>query len=591
MSNSNQDKTFSPEDEINISASKVVSLDQLTPTHILPDEAQTSFKRRFSTLFLDESRSRNGGLSQVYFASNTLGEGFALKVLRPESFLCQNTQNAYATTIDVQDAKINALTHEKIASASSRDFLSEAFEQEYETQKLAAGIKGFPRLYGKGRWNNNPVIIMEWIEGESLAKARLKLSIDDQGRLSPLVVAMIGLNLFDLLSRMDMLNEELIHRDISPSNIMISTEMSSIEEQANNGTFVLRLIDFGSAALSTRESSITERFAAPRGATPDFAAPEMLTDDAPNIASLRKSSSIDVYAAGSVLYLLLAGHAPFDLTLANAQGERVSPYRTKIENTPSPITMAHHKGSSLEKAVINDPHTLKAIKEALGSQENPPTKDATTMALNKVDTQLADIVLACLSARQEDRPRANAVRDALATFVANYAENLKRALKGEKLIPVSQISLKGPSKAFKSKKTKAQVALQVTTILVGLAAIVSCSILLDNVPVGFNFQGAFHQLIANGVIIGFSLLIPPALGAILRWRGFRGRAGFIRATIGVVLGAILTLVAANMAVFVSPSFRSLYIGAILVSLACSWLFFVTDFVFANSSKRKELRHG
>lgn len=591
MPNANQENPLPHKEEAHISASKVVSLDQLTPTHVLPDEAQAAFKRRFSTLFLDEGRSRNGGLGQVYFARNALGEGFAVKVLRPEAFLGQDAQSAYAAHADACDAETNALQNEKLANTPGRDFLSQAFEQEYETQKLAAGIKGFPRLYGKGRWNGNSVIVMEWIEGETLAKARLKLSVDDQGRLSPLVAAMIGLGMFDLLSRMDMLNEELVHRDISPSNIMISTETSSIEEQAKNGTFDLRLIDFGSAALATRDSSITERFAAPRGATPDFAAPEMLTEDAPNIASLRKSSSIDVYAAGSVLYLLLAGHSPFDLTLANAQGERVSPYRAKIESAPSPITMAHHKGSSLEKTIRDDPHTLKVVKEALGSLDGAPAQDATRKALNEVDAQLADIVLACISARQEDRPKANAVRDALATFVANYAENLKRALKGEKLIPVSRISLKRPSQAPKTKRTKAQIGLQTTTALIGLAAIAACSILLDGIPIGLNFLGAFHQWVANGGVVAFSLLLPPALGAILRWRDFHGRAGFIRATIGIALGATLTLAAVNMAMFVSPSFDSVYIGAILVSSACSWLFFVTDFVFANSIKRKEAPSG
>ena len=51
----------------------------------------------------------------------------------------------------------------------------------------------------------------------------------------------------------------------------------------------------------------------PRGATPDFAPPEMLTEDIANVSTMRKSSAVDVYAAASVLYLLLSGHTPFDL--------------------------------------------------------------------------------------------------------------------------------------------------------------------------------------------------------------------------------------------------------------------------------------
>jgi len=70
------------------------------------------------------------------------------------------------------------------------------------------------------------------------------------------------------------------------------------------------LVDFGSTVLPARASSLTVRYGAPQGATPDYAAPEMLTADVARVADMRKSPAVDVYAAASVVYLLLCGRPP-----------------------------------------------------------------------------------------------------------------------------------------------------------------------------------------------------------------------------------------------------------------------------------------
>lgn len=60
------------------------------------------------------------------------------------------------------------------------------------------------------------------------------------------------------------------------------------------------------------KASFTERYATLRRATVAYAPPEMLTDDIPDLRALRMSPAIDVYAAASTVYELIAGVAPYE---------------------------------------------------------------------------------------------------------------------------------------------------------------------------------------------------------------------------------------------------------------------------------------
>jgi serine/threonine protein kinase/glutamyl/glutaminyl-tRNA synthetase len=93
-----------------------------------------------------------------------------------------------------------------------------------------------------------------------------------------------------------------IHRDIKPGNLMVREEGAGTEKER------LIILDFG-IAKPRREKVTTEGGKPMNPGTPAYMAPELweglLLDPSPSPAQ-------DIYAAGIVMYELLAGHLPYD---------------------------------------------------------------------------------------------------------------------------------------------------------------------------------------------------------------------------------------------------------------------------------------
>ena len=309
---------------------RLARVDGFEPAVALGTDELPAYLRRFTMLFADDATMRRGGIGRVTRAVNAQGEAVALKQL----------------ILPTRDEFDDDVAHEALVAK-----FKAAFREEYECHRALSGLKGFPRLYGWGEVDGVPAIVMEWVEGETLARLRSRFAVDDAGRLSPLVAARLGRDLFDLLCRMSLVGEGFVHRDISPANIMVRTARLPLDRQLAEGTFDLCLIDFGSSlalepasavAGTGGKASFTERYATLRRATVAYAPPEMLTDDIPDLRMLRMSPAIDVYAAASTVYELIAGVAPYEVApgTSGTSGSRkktrdiASPYRLKMDTLP-----------------------------------------------------------------------------------------------------------------------------------------------------------------------------------------------------------------------------------------------------------------
>jgi eukaryotic-like serine/threonine-protein kinase len=184
--------------------------------------------------------------------------------------------------------KLPRLTHQRVdleqRFARERDILA-SLEHPQIARFYDAGIDpgGLPYLameYVQGQW------LTDWCDSN-----RLRVSV----RLELLL---------QVLKAVQYAHEKhVIHRDLKPSNILV-TESGEV-----------RLLDFGVAKLLQTENADQTQLTGVYGQalTPDYTSPEVLRGDALDPRS-------DVYSLGVVLYELLTGVRPYQLTNAASMG-------------------------------------------------------------------------------------------------------------------------------------------------------------------------------------------------------------------------------------------------------------------------------
>ncbi len=511
------------------------------------------YARRFVTLFIDENRSFVGGNGKVIYAENSCGEALALK-------FCLSSQS------------------------------EQSLRHEYEIQRSLYGIKGIPKVYGWGMLEGNAVIIMEWIEGVTLSHACQSLAVDEDKRLSPLTAARLGRDLFDLLSRMDVLEGEFVHRDISPMNILVRTSRLSVIEQAEEGVFDLCLIDFGSAVHYGNSSRRNEK--APCETVPAYAAPELL--DTTNTFSKAKTSPlVDVYAASSVLYEMVCGHVPYHSYLHEAQCKQEANVDAKITcelktNKPiDPIMMAHRAADDIGMVLSYEPEVAVVASLAASEFSLAPDAGEVREALAMVDEQLEELIEAGLQANPSDRPLAMAMRDALATFVFQYADNVGRALRGEPLVSCLSGS---PASGFGGSPLRIRNILRsvgkAASAAVWMVTVVATGILVSGADATFGFGQEITQGQINGIMVSCALALPGILGLVLRGKSLHSLKGFIRGSAGLLLGAVAVVVASFG---IEPSSQGISQGlyaALFAAVAAGWCPLVVEFALAALPARR-----
>ena len=165
----------------------------------------------------------------------------------------------------------------------------------------------------------------------------------------------------------------VIHRDLKPSNILVK----------NDGS--LRLLDFGIAKqLETLDLQVDQTMTGLRMMTPAYASPEQIRGD-------RVGISTDVYSLGVILYELLTGQLPFDLSgLTPAEA--------------ASIIAEHEPGKP-----------SAAVKRTTDSDAN-----SRTLSLSLSKTAWADLDVLCLNAMHKDPRRRYQSVEALIRDVDHY---------------------------------------------------------------------------------------------------------------------------------------------------------------------------
>lgn len=531
-----------------------IRLEEFEEPYGMPERERSAYRRRFITLFADDESTRRGGLGMVTRVTNALGEQYALKVLLLPERVDGEEDGSY-------DARLTA------ARA--------AFRAEYESHRAVSGFKGFPRLYGYALVDGCPAMVMEWVEGVTLAQARGLLAVDDEGRLAPLTAARLGRDLFDLLVRLELVGDGFVHRDISPANIMLRTAHLSPAEQDAEGAFDLCLIDFGSSVNidPAASTSFTAKYATMRCATLGYAPPEMLTGDLPNITRLRTSQKIDVYAAASVLYELVSGALPFDVGAPRES----SPFRIKTDEQPRPLVSAHMTHPDMASLLVREPEVAIAAGRASLDLSLGPDSAELRDALSLVDAQLFDLVLACLRPRQDERPTAEAMRDGLAAFCNHYARNAERALRGERLLPCTgEASWFDTASPYAVNRLVSAVGNAVSLAIL-LGCIVATSVLLDGVPVTWRLGALAWRTEFSAVTVGAALLLPAAAGFAARGRLRGTMEGFVRGTFALAAATVALLALGSLGSVAGLSGSHAVAAALLTAASAGWCPLVLDF--------------
>ena len=198
---------------------KLIRLDTFDTAVAVDPSAEDDAKRRFMTLILQTAYRNNGNIGHVLRATNTSGEVFAVKLLKDNAILSGQAPDRSAEQSAAHLANTAAL-----------------FE-EYRHLCTVSHLRGFPLVYGYGSCEDDPLILMEWVEGTSLKQALPLLPHDASGGLTTQMVAAVGNAVLRALLMTQGLVNPVVHRDLSPANIMFRTTSRTLEQQIADCSF------------------------------------------------------------------------------------------------------------------------------------------------------------------------------------------------------------------------------------------------------------------------------------------------------------------------------------------------------------------
>lgn len=208
-----------------------------------------------------------------------------------------------ADVYKAQDHKLNRLVAVKVMKAEFRE--DTGFVQRFQKEAQAAAKLSHPNVvnvYDVGEDRGLYYIVMELVEGITL-----KNYIQKKGKLSVKEATSIAIQVSLGLEAAH--NRGIIHRDVKPQNIMISTDGK------------VKLSDFG-IAKAMNSNTITANVMG----SVHYSSPEQVRGGISDAKS-------DIYSLGITMYEMVTGRVPFDgdstvsIAIKHLQEEMVSPSR------------------------------------------------------------------------------------------------------------------------------------------------------------------------------------------------------------------------------------------------------------------------
>ena len=279
-----------------------------------------------------------------------------------------------------------------------------------------------------------------------------------------------------------------------------------------------------------------------------FRRPEMLTDDVLG-RWLGAGLPLSMYAAASVLYQLMEGHSPYDLSFAGrSQREGRSAYRTSRTRSSQPRRppVPTERRRCSRPVLAPEPGSRSSGAYRCRDWMAPPAHASRSAALSAVDDQLAEVLMACLVPEQSRRPQAREVREALALFCSQYADNVARSLRGEPLAPCPLGGAAATAARRRRRLRRAtRVAVDALSAAVAVGGAVAAGLLTQDVAVAFPAGQPLWSGPMPGLAVSAALLLP--LRAPLSPRQQKNTGfGFVRGLLGSLLGGTVAGLLASL---------------------------------------------
>jgi eukaryotic-like serine/threonine-protein kinase len=212
-----------------------------------------------------------------------------------------------------------------------------AFRERFLQESRLASRLSHPnvvQVYDAGEADGRPYIVMEYVEGDTLAE-RGKLAYEDAVPLA--LQACAGLQHAHAAG--------LVHRDVKPANLLVREDD------------VLKIADFGIARAA--ELTRLTQHGTVLG-TAAYLAPEQAEGE-------EVTAAADVYSLGAVLYEVLTGRPPYEFDslrelVALQTSGAITPVRDLEPSVPEPVEAA------VMHALARDPRFRPASAAALGHE-------------------------------------------------------------------------------------------------------------------------------------------------------------------------------------------------------------------------------